>query len=557
MKRELSELTSTTYDLLIIGGGINGACAAWDASLRGLSVAIIDKGDFGAATSANSLKIIHGGLRYLQKLDIARMRVFIHERSTLARIAPHFIHPIPCLIPTYGHYKQGREIMRLVLKMNDLIGFDRNRFIDVEKIIPRGRIISKEECLRIFPYFCKKGLTGGAIWYDCQVSNSERLTLSFLLSAAKAGANLANYIEVEGFIKNRNKICGVNAVDVVSEQEIEIKAHIILNATGPWAYKIVELYKNDGSYIAKRSNLALAVNLVSHQSIGKVTVGVQSKTPKENDPVCGGNRFLFMSPWGKSTLFGTSYKNIYGNLDSYVVYEEVLQELINEFNEACPDLGLSFENISFYHRGFIPISNNVNSKRHSLLLEHDNIIDHAITDGISGLISIIGVKYTTGRYVAEKAVDLIYRKLGYTPPPCKTTYTPIYGGGKGEHHKISDEHIAEGTIDRLSSFYGSRYGDVLIYAKADPLQAKSICEDSPVLRCEILNAIRAEMAVKLSDVVFRRTDLGTSNCPPIKHLKVVAKIMADELGWDENRQAEEINEVLGTYSPLKVMIEAA
>ena len=177
MKRDPSKLTNANYDLLIIGAGINGACAAWDATLRGLSVAIIDKGDFGAATSANSLKFIHGGLRYLQKADFRRTRMSIYERSVLLRIAPNFVHPIPCLIPTYGHYKQGREVMRLALKINDLFGFDRNRNLDFNRIIPDGKVISKDECLKLFPHFNNNGLTGGAIWYDCQVRNSERLTL--------------------------------------------------------------------------------------------------------------------------------------------------------------------------------------------------------------------------------------------------------------------------------------------------------------------------------------------------------------------------------------------
>ena len=193
MKRDPSQLANANYDLLIIGAGINGACAAWDATLRGLSVAIIDKGDFGAATSANSLKFIHGGLRYLQKADIQRTRMSIKERSILLRIAPNFIHPIPCLIPTYGHYKRGKEIMQLAFKINDFFGFDRNSHIAPDKHIPNGKVISKDECLKLFPHFNKNGLTGGAMWYDCQVRNSERLTLSFLLSAANAGVDLCNY----------------------------------------------------------------------------------------------------------------------------------------------------------------------------------------------------------------------------------------------------------------------------------------------------------------------------------------------------------------------------
>lgn len=553
MKRDPIKLTNTTYDLLIIGAGINGACAAWDAALRGLSVAIIDKGDFGAATSANSLKVIHGGLRYLQKADISRMRMSIRERSSLMRIAPHFINSFPCLIPTYGHYKQGREIMRLALKINDIIGFDRNQHIDSKKIIPAGRIISKEDCLGFFPYFNNKGLKGGAIWYDCQVHNSERLTLSFLLSAANAGTDLCNYVEVKDFIKKGNKILGVKAIDILNNQKLEIQANMILNVTGPWSYKIMDLCKSNGSYNENRSNLALAINLVSKQSIVKAAVGVKSKTPREHDAVCGGNRFMFIMPWGKSTLFGTSYKIFYDNVDNYSVSEELLQELLDEFNEVCPGLGLSFENISFYHRGIIPINRRVNPDMSALLLENHKIIDHEISDGISGLISIVGIKYTTARYVAEKAVDLVFQKLRKNSPNCETDKIPIYGGEIECSQNNSDNfHVSKETENRLMQNYGSRYKDVLRYAQSDPLWAEALDKDSYILRCEILHAVRAEMAVKLSDVVFRRTDMGTINCPSTRQLEITSQIMGEELSWNKKKQQDEISEVLHTYAPLKV-----
>lgn len=553
MKRDPSKLTYTNYDLLIIGAGINGACAAWDATLRGLSVAIIDKGDFGAATSANSLKFIHGGLRYLQKANFRRMMMSIHERSALLRIAPNFVHPIPCLIPTYGNDKRGREIMRLALKINDFIGFNRNRNLDSDRIIPDGMVISKEECLKLFPFFNKKGLTGGAIWYDGQVNNSERLTLSFLLSAGNNGADICNYVKVENFIKKNHNILGVKAIDILRGQEIEIQANIVLNAAGPWAYDIMELCENDVQKKVNRPDLALAINLVCNQSKVRVAVGVRSKTPKERDPVCGGNRYLFMAPWGKSTMFGTLYKNSIVNIDSDTVSEDVLQELIDEFNEACPDFGLSFENVSFYHRGHIPINSNVNSKNSSLIMEHNNIIDHAISDGISGLISVVGVKYTTARHLAQKVIDVVIHKLGKTAPSCKTAQVPVCGGEIAHFQEREDNHsIPQKPIKRLLANYGSCYKDVLQYAQSDPIWAEPIDKDSPVLRCEILHAIRAEMAVKLSDVVFRRTDLGTANCPSLKQLKVVTRIMAEELNWGEYRQANEINEVLSTYSPLKI-----
>ncbi len=553
MKRNLNKLADTKYDLLIIGGGIIGACAAWDASLRGMSVALIDKGDFGAATSANSLKIIHGGLRYLKEFDINRMIVSIQERSNLMRIAPHLVQPVPNLIPTYGRFKDGKEIMALALMINDAIGFKRNRDIDPKKIIPNGRIISKKECLKLFPYFKKEGLTGGAIWYDYQMLNSERLTLSFLLSASEKGAVLANYVEVIGFNKKNNKICGVKAIDSIDSNEIDIHASVILNATGPWVNKIIGLAKGENIRKNDSSGLALAVNLVSRKHISETSIAIKSHTHKEHDPICGGNRFLFMSPWRESTLIGTSYKIFHGNLDNYNIKEEDVRNLLKECNEACPPLDLSLDDVLFYHRGLLPLKTSGNFNGASPLLSHHRIIDHTIDDGISSIISIIGVKYTTARYVVQKAIDLVFKRLGYHPPPCKTAYTPIYGGENGRFLNSSKNgSISKELVKRFTSIYGSRFLDVLSYYKSNHNYEKSIYEGSPIFRGEILHAVRAEMAVKLSDVVFRRTDMGTETCPPTEQLKIVVQIMGEELGWNEKKRNEEINEVLHSYLPLTV-----
>ena len=213
MKRDIEKLSETEYDVVIIGAGIYGACAAWEAASRGLKAALIDKGDFGSATSANSLKIIHGSLRYLQDLDFKRMRESSNERRVLMKIAPHLVHPMPVVMPTYGHGAKGKEIMKLALLVNDIITFDKNKGNSPEKHIPRGKIISKNECIEILPDIDKKGLTGAALWYDAQMHNSERLTLAFVQSAANAGADVANYVEADRFVMDGNKVTGVKAID--------------------------------------------------------------------------------------------------------------------------------------------------------------------------------------------------------------------------------------------------------------------------------------------------------------------------------------------------------
>ncbi len=194
MLRNLIRLSDTPFDILIVGAGIYGATIAWDAAARGLSVAIVDRGDFGGATSFNSLKTVHGGLRSLQRAAFADMREFIRERRALSRIAPHLVHPLPFVIPTYRHPMRNKPLMRVVMAVNDLIAFDRNRQPDSSKHLPPGRVVSRAECLRLNPAIAPDGVTGGVVWHDCQMYSADRLTLAFIASACRAGATAANHV---------------------------------------------------------------------------------------------------------------------------------------------------------------------------------------------------------------------------------------------------------------------------------------------------------------------------------------------------------------------------
>ena len=198
MKRNIAALCGQRYDLVVVGGGIFGVCCAWDAVQRGLSVALVERGDFAQATSANHFKIAHGGLRYLQHADVHRIRESSHERSALLRIAPHLNYPLPVVIPTYGHGIKGKEILRAGFLLYDLLTSDRNRGIrDPKRRIPPGSFLSRSEALDLFPGLSKNNLTGAAIFSDGQIYNPPRLALSFLRSATDGGCNAANYAEVD------------------------------------------------------------------------------------------------------------------------------------------------------------------------------------------------------------------------------------------------------------------------------------------------------------------------------------------------------------------------
>ena len=233
MRRDIPRLADTSFDLLVVGAGIFGACAAWDASLRGLSVAVVDQDDFGAATSANSLRIVHGGLRYLARGDFQRMRESIKERSTLLRIAPGLVQPLAVLVPTYGRGAQSRTAYGAALRVNDLISRGRNRGLDLAAQIPGGRLVSRDECLASFRWFPRQGLTGGAVWYDAQLKHPERLTLSFLKSAASLGAQPVNYLRVDRLLARSGVVRGARVTDRLTGAELDVRARAVLVAAGP------------------------------------------------------------------------------------------------------------------------------------------------------------------------------------------------------------------------------------------------------------------------------------------------------------------------------------
>ena len=276
MIRNLGAIADNTYDLAVIGGGIYGACIAWEAVLRGLSVALFEKGDFCGATSANSLKIIHGGFRYLQNADIQRMRESIRERRTLMSIAPHLVHPLRVLIPNYGHSTRGREAFQAAVLLNELISADRNRLDDPQKKIPAGKTVSKQECIRMLPGLPQKDLSGGTIFYDAQVYNSERLVLAFLFSAKRRGAQVMNYTEVVNFLREGERIIGVEVEDVLSRQRSTIHARIVINAAGPWIGSVLELLGENRP--PHKFELAKAVNVITRQLFEGYAVGL----PGEN-----------------------------------------------------------------------------------------------------------------------------------------------------------------------------------------------------------------------------------------------------------------------------------
>ncbi|MFV9630793.1 MAG: FAD-dependent oxidoreductase [Methanosarcinales archaeon] len=553
MKRDITRLSKKKYDVLIIGAGIYGAATAWDAASRGLSVALLDKNDFGSKTSFNSQKIIHGGLRYLQHGDFKRVRESACERTSLMRIAPHLVHPMPCLIPIYG--QTMRFIMPLALKTFDLFSYDRNTLKDPQKHIPNSRIVSKAECMQLIPGLMEDGLTGGSIWYDAQAYNTERLVLSFIRSAEKAGADVANYLEVIDFIIDENRIKGIKAKDLLNSEELEIQAEVVVNASGPWINQISSLLPS--SVNPNIRFVKMLIIIVKRIFIQDYAFGIQfrKKFEDKDNIVNKGYRLLFITPWRKYSLVGAAQQPYNGDIDNPSISEDEILKLIEEVNEAYPQAVLTLKDVSFYYRGLLPIDN-INQNGDIKISKHNEIYDYR-KSGIEGLISIISVKYTTARNAAQMVTDMVYKKLGKPLIKCNTMKTPIYGG---DIERFDDfllnaiEHrpptLDKEIIRNLVYNYGSEYQKVLKYLDEDAGYGQRITDTSNVIKAEIIHAIRDEMAQKLEDVVMRRTELGSAEYPGNEGLETSACIMAQEMGWGRSRIQEEINNIKSIYAPL-------
>lgn len=537
IQRDLPELTRHVYDLVVVGGGIYGACVAHDAALRGLSVALIDKGDWGSATSANSLKIIHGGLRYLQHFDLIRMRESIRERRALMHMAPHLVHPLPVLTPTYGYGMKSKPVMRVAMAINDLVSFDRNRLADRSKHIGRGRAIGREECLRLLPGIERKGLTGGVIFYDGRVHNSERLPLAFIRSAVAAGARVANYVRATGLLRSGNAITGVRASDALGGDTFEIRGRMVINAAGPWLERVSGLLSDDQSF----PPLAKAMNLVTRQLFDDYAVGIASrKVFRDADAVINkGSRLLFVVPWRGRSMIGTSYAPYHGDPDDFAITGDDIDGLLAEINEAYPAGELSRHDVEFVHGGLLPMTS-VDEQTGSVRLTKHYAIDDHRKLGVTGLLSVKGVKYTTARDVAERTVDRVVALWDRKTARSRAKETRLYGGEIANFDAFVREAEARGpfspqTMRDLAYTYGSSYPDVLQYAENG-----AIDERLAVLGAQTRYAVREEAAQTLADVVFRRTELGSAGHPGHHALQHVADVMAEECGWSADRARQEI-----------------
>lgn len=553
MKRDLDQLVRKEYDVLIVGGGISGAALAREAALHGLAVAVVDKEDFCGATSANSLKIIHGGVRYLQQFDLPRLRQSVRERRILMQIAPHLVHRLPCAMPTYGHMLKSREVMFAGLLANDFLSWDRNRGAVPDKAIPMGRIVSRAEWLAIAPELDDSRYTGAALWHDAYAYNTERLGLGFIQGAVQAGAAAANYVEITGFQRRGRDIAGVMAVDRMTGRALAIAAKLTVINTGPWTKQTLGLL--EGRVTCPNIRLALAMNFVlRRQLIPQYAVGLTTRQEGWKT-----NRLFFFVPWRGRTMVGTYMRPHEGGADLIKVTEHDIQTFVLSLNQAYPAARVQSEDIAHIHAGLLPAEDrDAAPGEEPKLLNHFKIIDHAASDGINGLITVLGVKYTAARDLAQRTLDRVAPKLGAPTVTARLTLQPLPGGDIADVGRLINEAVENGltkeTAMRLVYNYGAHYRAVIRHGGDEPRWLAPLGTTAAIIGAEVIHAVRNEMAMTLADVVLRRTDLGSAGLPDDAQLRNVALLMARELGWDAVRIGKEIE---GVKAHRSGMVDAA
>lgn len=552
MKRDLGRLEAERFDLVVVGAGIFGAAAAWDASQRGLRVALIDRGDFAAATSANSFKMIHGGIRYIQHGDIVRIRQSSAERRAFLRIAPHLVAPLPIAIPTYGHGMKGKAILRTGVAAYDLLTLDRNAGLAAANRVPFATSWSRGETLRRFPGLRSEGLTGAVVFTDGQMRNPPRLVLAIVRSAVELGASATNYVEAEGFLREGDRITGVRARDRVSGRALEIRGSHVLNAAGPYAEQLLSkalgivpkprgTYSRDACFVVPR-------RLVDH------AVAVQGATSDPDAVLSRGERHLFLVPWRGSTLVGVWHVVHRGDPFAFTVTERDVAAFLGEINGAHPALKLTLDDVALWNAGLVPFGENAEGEENLRYGHRSRVIDHAASDGLSGLTTLIGVRYTTGRIEAAGAVDEILARLGRKASPCRTHSTPVFGGDfpapeplvESTRRALEGLGMDAGDAPRLVEQHGSNAARVVELAAADPA-LRTPLEGRSTLAAEIAYGVREEMALSLADLLFRRTDVATAANPGRALVTAAARRAALELGWSAERTEGEIATVLAVF----------
>jgi len=519
----LAALAETEHQVLVVGGGVVGAGVALDAATRGLSVGLVEARDFAAGTSSRSSKLIHGGLRYLEQLNIGLVREALTERSLLLGvIAPHLVRPVPFLFPL-THHVWERAYIGTGIGTYDALGFS----LGLARGLPGHRQLSRRGALRLAPGLKRSAITGAIAFWDGQVDDA-RYVLTLVRTAALYGAQVASRVQVTGFLREGARVAGVRAVDLESGAELHIRAQQVVNATGVWTDEIQAMVGGRGTINLRVSK---GVHLVVPKDRIYSNAGIILKTPFS---------VLFIIPWERHWIIGTTDTDWSGSKARPVASRADIDYLLGQANRvlATP---LTRDDVTAVYAGLRPLLSGESDLTSQLSREH------VVANPVPGLVLVAGGKYTTYRLMARDAVDAVVHGLDWRTPPSCTDRVPLAGAdgylalwnARSRLATSSGLHVAR--IEHLLRRYGSLTREVLTLIEADPSLGRPLAGADDYLRAEIHYAASHEGARHLDDVLARRTHIALET--PDRGLEAVveaAELVAGAMRWDSGQTAREV-----------------
>jgi glycerol-3-phosphate dehydrogenase len=521
----LRSIAAQPYDVCVIGAGATGAGCALDAQLRGFRTALVDAGDFSAATSSSSTKLAHGGVRYLQQavadFDLGQLKVVreaLRERIFMLQNAPHLAHALEFVVPCFSafdllYYGAG-------LKIYDWIAGHAS--------LGKSRVLSGQETLHLLPSLDQRRLSGGVSYYDGQFDDA-RFGVTLVKTFADAGGEVANYLRVVDFGKDpAGKLISAIAEDVFSGQKLPIRARTFVNATGPFSDDI-RLRANSGAtrMLVRSKGVHILLPLENYSADALLI-------PKTED--C---RVIFAIPWLGRLLVGTTDEEV-SRADEPVVTQEDATYLLRHLN-LYSARQYKLEEIVSAFAGVRPLVQHADSRQtKKLVREHEVELDEA-----TGLVSILGGKWTTYRVMAEHTVDVVAQQLGEAGRRSSSQHHPLAGasGYTPDNWKtLAQEYeLPESTARHLTGKFGTQSRAVLELTKANPELKFSIVGGAPATHAEIVYCVRQEMAVTIEDILARRIGLQYFDWKlAMETAPVVASHLAQELAWSDQERDDAV-----------------
>jgi glycerol-3-phosphate dehydrogenase len=519
----LAALTRTEHQVLVVGGGVVGAGVALDAVTRGLSVGLVEARDFGSGTSSRSSKLIHGGLRYLEQLNIGLVREALGERSLLLQqIAPHLVRPVSFLFP-FSHHVWERAYVGTGVTAYDVLGFSMGQ----SRGLPTHRQLSRRGALRVAPALKRSAFTGALLYWDAQVDDA-RFVMMMVRTAAAYGTLAATRTQVTGFLREGERVTGVRAVDLESGTELEIRAQQVVNATGVWTDEIQAMVGGRGVINVRASK---GVHLVVPRDRIQSATGIILRTPSS---------VLFVIPWGRHWIVGTT--DTAWSLDKAhpAASRTDIDYVLGQVNRVLA-VPLTRDDVEGVYAGLRPLLAGESDTTSKLSREH--IVAHPVP----GLVMVAGGKYTTYRLMARDAVDAVAHGLdGRVAPSCTETIPLVGADGhlalwnaRYALARSSGLHVAR--IEHLLHRYGTLAGEVIDLIAADPGLGKELGGADDYLRAEVVYAASHEGARHLDDVLARRTHISIETWDRgLSAAQESAELMAGPMRWRSRQVAREV-----------------